>query len=465
MSSSKPGQLLSRLRVAIIGGGLSGVATATSLLKLGCSKVTLYERQPSLPSLLSSHSPATVLSANGVRLLDALDVLPSVRPSSHPLYRLTQRNHRGDLLSSFSPTTTLRSRTKDGNPLTSLLTPYPALHSALTSPLPPHIVRLSHDVSAVHRSDSGFTLQLPSTDAHADLIVAADGAHSTTRTYVHTRTNPPPSLGLLVEGVTSTPLPPDQGKDELMEVWGNGQRFGCSSLTPSSLYWYATVHDSYRGDTQSPQAFAQTFSAFPKWVADVIASTPAASFHSRPLIHLPPTPPLHRDAVVLVGSAACVLPLDYHQQTAHCIESALTLALSLRASPTLEEALSRYERLRLPRLMSLHTAALSETQSAVAKSRMMSSLRDMASSMMPKQVSNATYEAALAYNVLKEFPELSDTWEGGPVRGVGGAAAGMGGGRTGAGGLGGQQDRDWDEDDEEDDEQDEIAKRRNSKGT
>ena len=461
--SSTGGSLLSRLRVAIIGGGVSGVATATSLLKLGCSKVTLYERQPSLPTLHSSHPPAVLLSANGVRLLDALDLLPSLRPphSPHPpqpIYRLTQRNHRGDLLSTFNPTTTLRSRTKDGNPLTSLITPYPTLHSALSSPLPPSIVRLSHEVRAVHRSDAGFTLQLPTTDAHADLVVAADGAHSTTRTYVHTRSHPPIPLGLLIEGVTQTPLPPDVGKDELLEVWGNGQRFGCTRLTPTSLYWYATVHDSYKGQAGAPPTFAQSFSAFPEWVRGVIASTPTASYHSQPLVHLPPTPPLHRDAVVLVGSAACVLTPDYHQHTAQCLESALALALCLRASPTLEEALARYERLRLPRLQAVHTAAVSETESAVKKGRLMSSLRDMASSMMPKQVSNSTYESALTYNLLKEFPELSDTWEGGSVRGGGGG----GQAQSGSGRLVGE-DEDWDEEEEEEDEEDEIAKRRNSR--
>jgi len=123
---------------------------------------------------------------------------------------------------------------------------------------------------------------------------------------------------------------------------------------------------------------------------------------------LPPTTPFHRDAVVLVGSAAASLSIDYHQQPAQCLESSLTLGLSLLTSSSVSSALDRYTRTRYPRLSSLSTAAFSETESAIKKSRLMASLRDMASSMMPKQVVNTTYENALNYQLFQEFPELSN---------------------------------------------------------
>ena len=458
MSSSPAAPLLSRLRVAVVGGGVSGLATASSLLRLGASRVTLYDRHSSPSSLHRSHSPATVVSANGVRVLDALDVLPALRPQSSMVSRLTQRSARGDLLSSFQPSSVIRSRTKDGNALTSLATPYSALHAALMGSLPASAVRWGREVKGVERKESGFSLSFAQGEAqHADLIVAADGVNSTTRSnFVHSRaTQPSPLGGVLVEAVTQGALGSEQGKEELMEVWGNGQRFGCVGIGGGRVYWYATVNESWKEATASPAAFAETFSAFPAHVRDLIASTPTSSYHSAPLVSLPPTPPLHRDAVVLVGSSSCVLPPDYHQHAAQCLESALTLALSLRSAASLEEALARYERLRLSRLQFVHSAALSEVESAIRKGRMMSSLRDMASSLMPKQVSNATYEAALTYNVLKDFPELSDDWQG--IAKAGGGTAARQPGTVGQEAV----DDDWDED--EDDEEDEIAKRRNAK--
>ena len=285
----------------------------------------------------------------------------------------------------------------------------------------------------------------------ADLIVGADGLDSTTRDgYVLQRAvSPLPLHGLLVEGVTSPSAASDQAPDELLEVWGNGQRFGSVLIGDGRVYWYATVAETYREQSGSPMDFAATFSAFPKHIAALISSTPPSSFTKSTLVHLPPVSPLYRDGVVLVGEAACLMPPDFHQQTAQSLESALTLALSLRASTSLPVALQRFSRIRHARLTAMHSAAVSECESAVRVGRLMSSLRDMASSMMPKQVSNAVYEQAVGYNVLAEFPELNS---GGGLS----AAAAMAG--AGSGAAGGQQGSADEEDEDDEDELDELLK-------
>ena len=140
----------------------------------------------------------------------------------------------------------------------------------------------------------------------------------------------------------------------------------------------------------------------------LVLATPSTSYVAGPLRHMQPIAPLYRDGVVLVGSASVLLPPDLHQQVASSLESALTLALSLRSSPTIAGALQRYSSARIPRLTSLHTSALSECQQAIQKGKLMSSLRDMASSMMPAQVKDAVLETAIGYDVLRQFPEYRD---------------------------------------------------------
>jgi hypothetical protein len=120
---------------------------------------------------------------------------------------------------------------------------------------------------------------------------------------------------------------------------------------------------------------------------------------------MPATAPLYTDSIVLLGSSSVLLPLDLHQQLASSLESALTLALSLHSSSTVASALHRYSSLRLPRLTSLHTSALSECQQAIQKGKLMSSLRDMASSLMPSQAKNAIMETYIGNDILKAFPE------------------------------------------------------------
>ena len=436
--------LLSNLRVAVIGGGISGVATAASLFKVGCKRVTVYDKQPSLSALHTSHPTAAVLQANGSRVLDALDLLPSLSSSAVPIHRITQRNARGDLLSSFSPSTFLHARTKDGRALTSLASRYTALHSAIASSLPPSAVQWNREVQAVERGESGYQISFTSSsDVRADLIVAADGADSTIRSnFVYGRPSPPHVMGgFVVEGVSSGAVWEEQRDNELLEVWGNGQRVGAVRLLDGKVYWYATVDDSYSDAASSPRSFAAALSSLPTWITKLVAATPTTSYVVGPLRHLPPSAPLYRDGVVLVGSSSVLLPPDLHQQIASSLESALTLALCLRSSPTIAGALQRYSAARMPRLVSLHTSALSECQQAIQKSKLMSSLRDMASSLMPAQVKDAVLENAIAYDVLKHFPEYKD----------GAAQSGESGGSGAAGhrGRGGDKLEDVDDMDEE----------------
>ena len=403
--------LLSNLRVAVIGGGISGVATAASLFKVGCKRVTVYDKQPSLSALHSSHAPAAVLQANGTRVLDALDLLPSLSSSAAPIHRITQRNARGDLLSSFSPSTFLHARTKDGRALTSLAAGYSDLHSAIAASLPSSALQWGREVQAVERGESGYAISFSSSsEVRADLIVAADGEDSTIRSnFVYGRASLPQVMGgVIVEGVSRGAVWEEQRDNELLEVWGNGQRVGAVRLLDGDVYWYATVNESYADAASSPDSFAAALSSLPTWVTKLVAATPSTSYLVGPLRHLPPSAPLYRDGVVLVGSASELLPPDLHQQVASSLESALTLALSLRSSPTIAGALQRYSSARMPRLSSLHTSSLSECQQAIQKSKLMSSLRDMASSLMPAQVKDAVMETAIGFDVLKHFPEYRD---------------------------------------------------------
>ena len=397
---------------------MSGVATAASLFKLGCKQVVVYDKHSSLSALQHSSPPATVVQANGSRVLDVLDLLPVLSASASSIRRITQRNSRGGLRSSFLPSTLLPARAKDGHVLIpSLATSYIALHACLTSHLPASAIQWNRQVSGVERGESGYNISFASSTAEvgrADLIVAADGADSTLRSSVVQAgkgSSPHVMVGLLVEGVSNGSMWEEQQDDELLEVWGNGQRISVVRLLDGTVYWSATVSDSYAEVTSSPRSFAHSLSSLPAWISNLIAATPTASYVARPLRHLQPSAPLYRDGVVLIGSSSALLPPDLHQQTASSLESALTLALSLRSSSTIAAGLQRYSRLRLPRLLSLHTAAVSECGAAIEKSRLRLSLRSLANSLLPSQVRDSIHESAIGYDLLRSFPDYTD---GGP---------------------------------------------------
>ena len=169
--------------------------------------MTVYEKQSSLSALRLAHPPAVVLQANGARVLDALGVLTAVSASTAPIHRITQRNTRGDLLSSFSPSQFLHARTADGSVLSSFISSYSALHSALAASLPSSSLQWAKEVKTVKRDELGYHMLFASPsggEVCVDLVVAADEVDSTTGNKLARERPCVPQLmgGVLVEGVS-----------------------------------------------------------------------------------------------------------------------------------------------------------------------------------------------------------------------------------------------------------------------
>jgi 2-polyprenyl-6-methoxyphenol hydroxylase-like FAD-dependent oxidoreductase len=220
-----------------------------------------------------------VLQVNGARVLDVLGVLTSLSASATPIHHITQRNTRGDLLSSFCPTQFLHAHTKDGTALSSLVSSYSALHSAIAATLPSSSLQWAKEVTAVERGELGYhmTFSSPSSgEVCADLIVAANGADSSIRNqFVRARQPCTPQLmeGVLVEGVSEGATSFEEYREnELLEIWGNGQRVGVVPFMKGKTYWYATVNTAYAGAASSPHTFAETLAPMPRWVADMVAA-------------------------------------------------------------------------------------------------------------------------------------------------------------------------------------------------
>jgi len=403
--------LLKKLRVAVIGAGLSGSATAASLLKLGCGSVAVFDRASSTHQLLK-HSTGSLITANGVRVLDALNLSEPLYRHSNPINQHTQRNTRSDLLSTFYPERVVRGQVGSGQRLTNLACSSSTLLSILHGTLPKQTVRWQHEVSKIEQEEEGkFSIHFKNGEPayEADLIVGADGLHSSVReNHVSPAkmSSPIRSLnGHFVHGLAQGGVVQHQ-PDELLEIWGNGQRFGCASIGGGHHWWFATINDSYSNQLADPKVLSETFDSFPSWVPSLIHRTQPDRYVHSQIVDMPPQP-MHRQGVVLVGTAACSLTVDYFQQPAQCLESGLVLALCLLSNEHLNDALDEYQSKRRGRLNGLCNVSHTETESALKKSKWMSSLRDMASSMMPKNVGDMAWETAIKYNLFNEFPELN----------------------------------------------------------
>ncbi|MEV4539328.1 FAD-dependent monooxygenase [Asanoa sp. NPDC049518] len=185
----------SPLRIAVVGGSLTGPVTAMLLHAAGFPDVTVYEAAPAhVPlagGLISLEHPALeVLDRLGI---DQSEVLAC--PSEH----IVQMDIRDRI-----PTRTL-TRTYPGRNTTWTL-----LHAALAQRMPAGTVRTGHRLTDLHTSGGRPRLRFTNGDtATADLVVFADGRASTGRRildpdralryagYVaHRGTTQPPTLTL-----------------------------------------------------------------------------------------------------------------------------------------------------------------------------------------------------------------------------------------------------------------------------
>ncbi|EME43156.1 monooxygenase-like protein [Dothistroma septosporum NZE10] len=159
------------LRVAIVGGGPGGLATAIALSKIRNVEVTLYEQA----KLLREVGAGISVGQNTWNVLELLGVADRLSPGHPTLTVLNLNGKTGEELSRTEkqpPTKHIPIRTQRTE-----------LQKALLSHVPSGVIHLSKKLS--HISDhgpGGVTLHFAdSTTVTADLVVGADGIRSVVR--------------------------------------------------------------------------------------------------------------------------------------------------------------------------------------------------------------------------------------------------------------------------------------------
>ncbi|KAJ6003261.1 hypothetical protein N7451_005808 [Penicillium sp. IBT 35674x] len=158
------------LSVAIVGGGPGGLGTAIALSKLPFLQVTLYEKNPEPREAGAGIS----LSTNAWKVLDLLGASDGVKGGSKS--NTHQRNaYTGNILS-----ITQHPENSDEDTRGAIRARRTRLQSALLDKVPEGLIQFNKKlVSLEDLPGAGVRLVFDDqTDAHADLVVGADGIHS-----------------------------------------------------------------------------------------------------------------------------------------------------------------------------------------------------------------------------------------------------------------------------------------------
>jgi 2-polyprenyl-6-methoxyphenol hydroxylase-like FAD-dependent oxidoreductase len=379
----------------VIGGGIAGPVAATALTMAGID-TTVYEARLSDPSSANGIGGSLALEPNGLAALRIVGAADAVRAAAVPIMRSVM---------SIASKPGREMPTPQGVGPRQLID-RGALHRILRGRAEQAGVRI-HDGKKLIRVDGhtdGVAAHFADgSSASADILIGADGVHSTVRRLIDPDAPAARYLGLLgFEGIVDDA--PDTGALELGTMtfafgkrayylyWKRPDgRIGWGANLPSPQYlslkdaravpaehWLHTLHTTYADDVPGARLAADTTS-------DTLQAV--GGLHI-----MPPVPYWHRGRMVLVGDAVHAPSNSTGQGASLAMESAIQLARCLRDLPDIPSAFAVYERLRRPRVekVAARGARLSHAKAPGPIAQRMMRL------MLPVMIATMNIEKAMA---------------------------------------------------------------------
>ena len=337
----------------VIGGGIAGPVAATALAMAGID-AAVYDARPADPASANGIGGSLALEPNGMAALRVVGADDDARSAATPITRSIM---------------SIASRPGREMPTPQGLGPRQlidrgALHRILRNRAERAGVRIHDAKKLIHvdeRRDGVTAHFADGTHASADVLIGADGVHSTVRRLIDPEAPGARYLGLLgFEGLAedapdTAHLEPGTmtfafGRRAYYLYWKRPDgRIGWGANLPSPQHmtlkearavaaeeWLTTLRSAYANDVPGARLAAETTSQTLQAVGG--------------LHIMPPVPHWHRSRMVLVGDAVHAPSNSTGQGASLAMESAIQLARCLRDVPDVASAFATYERLRRPRV-------------------------------------------------------------------------------------------------------------------
>jgi 2-polyprenyl-6-methoxyphenol hydroxylase-like FAD-dependent oxidoreductase len=330
-----------RARAVVIGAGIGGLAAAAGLCAAGW-EVTACERAASLEPV----GAGLALGPNGLRALDVLGAGDALRKLA-VTQELGVRRADGRWLTRSSSGQMIADRF--GDPV--ILVQRAAVVDALAARVPAGVLSLGTEVTSVAPGGKAAArVATTAGEVEADLVVAADGIGSATRTALF-----PGHPGPRYTGVTAWRLltGPVAGPAPMAESWGRGTVFGVMPLAGGRVYCYATA--LAEPGTRASDELAELVRRFGTWhepIPRLLAAASPQDVLRHDVAELAvPLPSFHGGRVALLGDAAHPMTPNLGQGACQALEDAAVIS-RLAAVPDPDAVagmLDRYTTARLAR--------------------------------------------------------------------------------------------------------------------
>ncbi|MFG2980592.1 FAD-dependent oxidoreductase [Streptomyces sp. NPDC048258] len=326
------------MRVSVIGGGVAGAASAIALRRRTGAEVTVYEAYEDPAGQVGSFLS---LAVNGLRGLDELGCLAQVQAAGFQVADQLMWSASGKLLGTV-PRGRLASDTLHSTTL---------LRGRLVEVLRAEAERAGARIVTGQRVDPAA--------AEGDLVVAADGIWSATRTTLDPAAPAVEYAGLYSVSGVSEGLGLAPGTFHM--VFGHRGAFLYIPAPDGTVWWSAQVASPEPPDpAEVTLGLLTELYGSSRMPLDVLRAATRVD-RAMPMHRLPELPVWHDGRTVVIGDAAH--PVGAGQGASMAIEDAVALAGCVSEAPDIPSALAAYTRLRRPRAARMTKAAATNRDS------------------------------------------------------------------------------------------------------
>jgi salicylate hydroxylase len=337
---------LKNLHVAIVGGGISGLAAAKALIHRGFH-VNVYEQS----NMLKEVGAGVFIYPNSLRQLERMGL-------SEAMSRVGARVGSGSEYCRMDGTVVGKILTTDSNGWNGMYGMHRAdLLQVLADALPSNIIHTGHKCIEFKQNNDGAILQFENgNEVRADLVIAADGINSVLQKYVVEPSAPEYAGFRAYRGVIPFEKMPGWRSESHLVWMGDGKHFMVFPLRSGSLLNYVGFVPTNSQTAESWSALgdrdelAASFEGWDPRVTDLLNKVESCFWWG--LYDRKPLNKWVNGRLALLGDAAHPMLPHLGQGANQGIEDGIALAVLLqKLSPNepVEVALHRYEALRRPR--------------------------------------------------------------------------------------------------------------------
>ncbi|WP_079507165.1 FAD-dependent monooxygenase [Mesobacillus jeotgali] len=316
------------VRIAIVGGGISGLCTAIALQKNGIH-AEVYEKE----KRVSEPDTGIILSGNAMRAFYIMGLGPELRNNGLESDGCLLKSDLGNTIANFhyQPPAHIPNY---------LFIQRSSLQRLLLDALLPGSLHLEKHMTDFTDNGAITLFFKDGTSAESDYLIACDGAASSVRSKLF------PNSTLSFTGfscwrgiIEDSPFK----VSAYTETWGARGRFGIAPLPDQQIFWYALIK-STEGSLHewAPIDLLFNFFYYHDPIQEILENTPNDQIIYDDLYELKPLTPLQSGNILLLGDAAHASMPNIGQGASQAVEDAVYLAKWVSKEDSVSEAFIKY---------------------------------------------------------------------------------------------------------------------------